>query len=346
MEKSRTTSLLWIIIAFLVGLLVGWLVLGWVVAPVSYTNALLGDLRPEDQQIFLEAVAESYQTNGDAALARDRLRRLGTPEEVGVLAGQAVEDALQTGDRAAAQRIQDMAAAVGLTITAPEPGQQQPATGEQQTSALQTVCLTGLGLLVVLGGIALAVWLLTKRSTGEQGDGRGEEELDLPPPTADTTPPSQPKPTPAAATSGDQQAVMEYVATYQMGDTAYDESFDIEAPRGGYLGECGMTLSEFVNGDPSRATALEVWLFDKSDIRTVTTVLMSEFAHANHALRDKMASRGEAALVTPDLTFQLDAETLRLEGQVVSLRYAEGDGPPNSTIEQISVRLRVISQGA
>jgi hypothetical protein len=137
------------------------------------------------------------------------------------------------------------------------------------------------------------------------------------------------------------------VATFNLGDESYDESFDIEDPGGGgYLGECGMTSSELVNGDPNRVTALEVWLFDKSDIRTVTKVLMSDYAYGNQALREKLSSRGDAILVRPDLGFILDAQTLRLEGRVLDVAYDDTEAPPRSTMRRLSVQLRVLRQVA
>ena len=65
-----------------------------------------------------------------------------------------------------------------------------------------------------------------------------------------------------------------------------------------------------------RATALEVWLFDKSDIRTVTKVLMSDYAYGNPPLREKPPSRGDAVFLGTGIGFVLDAQTLRLAGKV------------------------------
>ncbi len=62
----------WPLIAFIAGLLIGLVVLGWGVWPVTWTNATVQDLRPELRLQYVAMVAESYsQTaryrNGPAA---------------------------------------------------------------------------------------------------------------------------------------------------------------------------------------------------------------------------------------------------------------------------------------
>ena len=159
------------------------------------------------------------------------------------------------------------------------------------------------------------------------------------------TPPARPSssaaPTPASQPS---RAGKEFSAVYTQGDEGFDQSFDIEGPDGSYWGECGMTLSETVQGDPTRATALEVWLFDKSDIRTVTKVLMSDFAYGNQGLREKLSSRGDALLLAPNLGFVLDAQTLRLMGKIVELEYDDLQAPARSSISRLRVQMHVMQQ--
>lgn len=59
--------------ALVVGLLVGWLALGWGLFPVQWTGALALDLAPAEQQKYLDVVAESYTLNKDTGLAQQRL---------------------------------------------------------------------------------------------------------------------------------------------------------------------------------------------------------------------------------------------------------------------------------
>jgi hypothetical protein len=82
------------------------------------------------------------------------------------------------------------------------------------------------------------------------------------------------------------QPVAQFTSKYRPGDVGYDDSFSIDTPAGDFLGECGVGMSETIGvGDPKKITALEVWLFDKNDIRTVTKVLMSEHSFYDDALR-------------------------------------------------------------
>jgi hypothetical protein len=141
-------------------------------------------------------------------------------------------------------------------------------------------------------------------------------------------------------------AGQDFTAVFHEGDISFDQSFDIEGSDGSYWGECGMTMSETVQGDPERVTALEVWLFDKSDIRTVTKVLMSDYAYGNQALREKLSSRGDAVLMAPDLGFVLDAQTLRLMGKIVEMEYDDSQAPARGTIRKLRVQLRVMRQAA
>ncbi len=346
---NRNRSYLFIVIAFIVGLLIGWFVLGWLLAPVQWTDAQMQDLRAEDQQMFVTAQAEAFALTQDNRKAIERLQTLGSQEHVAGVAAEVIQQAEAAGDIVTADRVRSMAAAVGLSVPASVPPPSQPAEEPQQGgSSLATI----LGLALLAGGIALAAWLLLR---GRSAATEEEEDIVAEPLMADEEQPvhrtGRPAPPPAAtsypvpsAATERSGAGQEFTAAFHQGDVAYDQSFDIEGPDGSYWGECGMTMSEAVHGDPERATALEVWLFDKSDIRTVTKVLMSDYAYGNQALREKLSSRGDAVLLAPDLGFVLDAQTLRLMGKIVDLEYDDSQAPARGTIRRLRVQLRVMRQ--
>ena len=160
MGNDNNRGLLIAIGAFVVGLLLGWLLLGWGLFPVTYTNAYLQDVRPEQQQGYLEATAEGYELTQDSAVALGRLQLLGSPAAVTELAAATIQDAESRGDLTTANRVRSMAIAVGLDVAGPA-----EAVGEESSSAsaeegglsLGTICGGGLGLAILLGGIALAV---------------------------------------------------------------------------------------------------------------------------------------------------------------------------------------------
>ena len=109
-------------------------------------------------------------------------------------------------------------------------------------------------------------------------------------------------------------------AALVLGDNLFDDSFSIESAAGEFLGECGVGISEAIGvGEPKRVTAFEVWLFDKSDIRTVTKVLMSDHAYNDGNLRAKLASKGEPVLAQADVPFTLETSDPHGRGRRGSL---------------------------
>ncbi|MCS6843872.1 MAG: hypothetical protein NZ528_06045 [Caldilineales bacterium] len=355
MNKGRNTNWLLVGGAFLAGLLLGWIVLGWWLFPVEWTNATPRDLRPADQQMFLRTVAEAFQANPNPATAVQRLQTLGDRSAVQALLEQAVQDATAAGDLAGVNQLNALAVGVGLSApaVAAEPTPAEPG-GETGGFGVGNLLRLLLGLAVLLLGLALAAWLITRRRAARGEVAEEEETYEVAEPAAPPAYPEREVVLPAAAAARGAAAApssrgplaQQFVATFVPGDETYDETFSIETPDAGYLGECGVSIGEMLNGDPNRVTALEVWLFDKSDIRTVTKVLMSDYAFGNPGLREKLASRGDAVLVQPNAGFVLDAQTLRLEGKIKSLEYLEGEGPPRSAFRRVTVEMRVMRQPA
>jgi hypothetical protein len=116
---------------------------------------------------------------------------------------------------------------------------------------------------------------------------------------------------------------------------------------GEFLGECGVGISETIGaGDPDKVTAFEVWLFDKSDIRTITQVLMSEHAYQDDALRARLASKGEAVLAQPGAPFMLETTGLQVRVDVTELIYGEGeeDAPAKSFFDKLTVELAAMTK--
>jgi len=134
---------------------------------------------------------------------------------------------------------------------------------------------------------------------------------------------------------------LEWTSTYQIGADSFDDSWPIEGKDREYLGECGMGISEALDeGTPRRVAAFEVWLFDKPNTRTVTKVLMSDFANSNEALRNKLSSRGEPILAGPGMTFILETPALTVKAQIVEMEFGP-DKPAFGYFEKLSVRLTV-----
>jgi hypothetical protein len=134
--------------------------------------------------------------------------------------------------------------------------------------------------------------------------------------------------------------VGQYMSTYVMGDDLYDDSFSIETASGEFLGETGAGISKTIGvGDPKKVTAIEVWVFDKNDIRTVTKVIMSEHAFNDEGIRAELAPKGEAVLAKPGAIIMLETQTLTVQARVVDLAYGSGALPPNSFFERLTIEI-------
>ena len=149
------------------------------------------------------------------------------------------------------------------------------------------------------------------------------------------------KKTDFAATSDFGPPLMQRMSTYTQGFGNYDESHTIEDEQERFLGECGALVSETIGtGDPAKAAAIEVWLFDKDDfVRTVTKVFASEYAFNDPALRSKLEAKGDLVLAQPGATVTMETSGLRLQARIVDMQYGTGPLPPNSYFEKMTIEL-------
>jgi hypothetical protein len=281
---------------------------------VEWTNATPADLRSDFGETYILLVAGDYADTGDLDRARNRLG-VGFWEE-GRLAGalQRVEQA-QDGQQALAARklSQDL-------DTAPVTPEELPVSAGVRLRPVGLVCGVGLLVVVVVGG---ALYLYTRVIERREAAGRPQVR-----PRAGAG--KQAVPPEEVAWAG-RPPNAQFVTTYVLGDDRYDPSFSIELETGEFMGECGVGISEAIgSGDPDKVTAVEAWLFDKNDIRTVTKVLMSKYAFNDEALRTKLAPKGEPILVEEGKDVILQTKMLRLRAHIVEVDYAKGDLPPDS----------------
>ena len=159
--------------------------------------------------------------------------------------------------------------------------------------------------------------------------------------SAPSAAPAPVRPAPSLGAAPGTKPLGTFAATYKFGDDNYDTSFSLETTRGEFLGETGMGTSQLVgDGKPDKVTAFDLWLFDKGDVRTVTKILMSEFAYNDQALRTKLATKGELALAEKGKRVVLETATLRVEAEIVDLVYASTPGlPPNSHFQKVIVEM-------
>jgi len=136
--------------------------------------------------------------------------------------------------------------------------------------------------------------------------------------------------------------ITQNMTTYVLGDDLYDESFSIDTASGDFLGEYGVGVSETIGvGEPKKVTALEIWLFDKNDIKTATKVLMSAHAYADPGIRGRLEAKGELIEIQPQKQIMLETETVQLLATVVDLQYGDGAMPEKSYFERVTLELAI-----
>lgn len=324
------------VIGFVLGLILG-LLYAWLINPAVYSGgALPNELTQADQKYYVKAAVDEYLKTNDLALLRSRLRSFSDEEKVRNLAasagtyqglGQAAEAQL-VANLAATLKAQegwdDAAVAAGLTQALRTDQVEQTIVSEfnrqllpaatQQPAAAQPGATAGAGLarsllacllltLALLAAVVVFVWFRRRRGT------QAREAAE-----------------PAAfAFDYDRagpQPLKQWMGTYTIGQDNYDESFTVETAEGDFLGECGMGILEFVPGSsPKQVWAFDVWLFDKTDIRTISKVLMSEQAYDDASMREKVSSKGDLLLAEVGTEFAIDTTALHVKARVEEVTY-------------------------
>lgn len=337
-------------VSLFLGVVIGLVVLGWGLWPVKYTDA-----RPVDLSSNTEK-ATTYQ-QGYFRLAADAYQYGRPIEEIALWFGdgwtkeqvlKALEDLpkqvkLVQGEDSEIQALRSALADPKIKIGPPPPPAQPPSP---------VLPLLGLALVAIVVVVLLSQILkrlrdsrTTPRSEPGQLSGIGPAAGASVAPVVPASPPNfakgAAKPMAATAWAGETQPPLaQYVTQYALGDDRYDMSFSIEQGNGDFLGECGVGISETIGvGSPDKVTALEVWLFDKNDIRTLTKVLMSENCFNDSALRAKLAPKGEAVMVRKGEVVTLTTQTLKVNARLIDLQYGSGNLPTNSFFQMAKIEL-------
>jgi hypothetical protein len=315
LQNVRTVLILGVILGLALGLMIG-----WVFWPVSYTDTTPELLREDLQNDYLLMAMESFSRTGDQATALRRWNDLG---EAAVPTLQRLQPSV---DPTLFQQFATVVQAPGIT-----PGGPLPGTPADAGSGLSTwVILISLLVLVAVGAGTLYLLRLFRKNSGAvtpvmQGTeiSRQVEKTDF-------------------QSLGLAQPITQTMTTYVLGDDLYDESFSIDTGGGEFLGEYGVGVSETIGvGEPKKVAALEIWLFDKNDIKTATKVLMTEHAYNDPNIRARLEPKGELVVVKPQEQVLLETATLQLLATVVDMEYGTGAMPPRSHFERITLELAV-----
>lgn len=361
-KKMPGTSLL---VSFVLGLIIGLVFLGWYVFPVEFTGTTPAGLLPEYQAIYVRNAAELYSFDH----SQDKVKAA-----LGGWGGDVVacQMAAESADPADQQRLQAAATAVNGTgcagITAGSgqatPGTlaTSPTTPETETGTSDTnKWLLPLLLLLLLGLLGGAAWYVYNRRREMMAEEQVPVQRTSRPPAAASaatyapvasTRPAEAAPTYVEAPLADEGPVAVPIArfrtNYTYGHDTYDDSFSIENTNGEFMGECGVGIAEVMGtGSPKAVTALEVWLFDKNDIRTITKVVMSDHAFFDEALKAKLAPKGEPVLARQNETIVLETASLIINAEIADLAYGDNaDLPDRSYFELFSIEISAWSKEA
>lgn len=308
------------VVAIIFGFIFG-LVWGWVIQPVEWVDATPELLNADYQVEYLRMSIDSFTVNSDTALAMQRWQNLGPTaeqrlEKIKTSPGQQDPGAIET---------------FGRLMKAATPPEHPEAEESAGMSPLMKYALIGLAILVFVVIGFFAVRLL--RPSISKGPATPAQQAAQHAQSAQKTDYSE---------MGLATPITQSMTSYVSGDDLYDESFSIESPAGEFMGEYGVGISDTIGvGDPKKVTALEIWLFDKNDIKTATKVLMSEHAYNDPSIRQRLEAKGELVVIGQQKQVMLETETLQLLVTVADLEYGSGPLPPSSYFERATLELAI-----
>lgn len=317
LQNVRTVLIVGVVLGLLLGLIIGWGI--W---PVQWTDGTPEVLRADLQDDYLRMAVESYSRTGDVNAAVRRWDDLGTAAGPTLLRIQSNPGYVDPG---AVQQYASVIQAAKGPVQAP------PTAAPGNASGLSTwVILGSLLVLVLVGAGTFYLLRLFRKGSGAVTPVMQAAEISRQVEKTDFQ------------SLGLAQPITQTMTTYVLGDDLYDESFSIDTGGGEFLGEYGVGVSETIGvGEPKKVAALEIWLFDKNDIKTATKVLMTEHAYNDPNIRARLEPKGELVVVKPQEQVLLETATLQLLATVVDMEYGTGALPPRSHFERITLELAV-----
>lgn len=164
-----------------------------------------------------------------------------------------------------------------------------------------------------------------------------------PPPnlTGTTAPAKAKQVAPLVGNEDDSTGILgRYEAEYTFGTDDFDCSFTISTAEGAFLGDCGIGVADVLPAiGPQHVDALEVWLFDKGDVSSVSKILASEHAYENPTLNNRLSAKGELLLAEPGALIVLETRALRITAQVSAVEYDLSVDPNKSYFRRLAIEI-------
>lgn len=313
------------VLALIVGLAVG-IPVGWKTVTVVDTTPAV--MRSDLQQDYLRMAIDSFRVNRDPNLAVRRWDALGPAAAPMFTEIQKNPEGIDPAVITAYGQLITTVKGAGTTNSTPTAA---PTSG----FSVSTILIGAVVVLLLVGGAFGLLFMrriLRNPTSSEVTPGMQATEINREATKNKTN----------FETLGVAPPITQNMTTYVLGDDLYDESFSIDTPGGDFLGEYGVGVSETIGvGDPKKVTALEIWLFDKNDIKTATKVLMSAHAFSDAGIRSRLEAKGELIQVEQQKQVVLETETLQLLATVVDLQYGDGAMPEKSYFERVTLELAI-----
>ena len=322
-------SLLLMVLPFLLGL--GW---AYSVSPTVYHDGTPAQLAQGWQNIWTQLLVERYRLAVNTAVTspefNDNLVRLlsAVDDPVGIVRSLGISDA---GFQPLVEQAQLTSMAAPPTPTAQ--GSVEPFVMGPVAVILGAIALTLVNRLVlqptVVAG-AKALWHSRP------------DKVSMPTVPSHIRSPESPPVQPGEVEM--KQPVLRRLSVYQTSAGEYDDSWEIQADRDVFLGECGVTAADTgMEGAANRVSALEAWLFDKDDpVRSMTTIFATSFIVNDPTARAQMETRGNIVPLEPGATAYLETNALRLRVRVIDVVWGTaGSAPSNSFLESATTEITV-----
>jgi hypothetical protein len=322
------------LIAFIAGLVIGLVVLGWGLFPVQFEGADPSGMFPQYRDIYIRNAAELFSFDNNQEKLRTALSGWGGDEYACEMAQSSLDPADQQRLIAAATIVNGQgctglaAPGIGVTTGAPVAAP----TDTESSSNLLPLLLLGLLLLLLVAAI---LYVYSRRQVSYESTGAGGHAAA---PRGDKSADSSAAATaygaPLAASEPQlmEVPIARFRTQYTRGYDTYDDTFSIENANGEFLGECGVGIADVIGATtPRSVTAFEVWLFDKNDIRTITKVIMSDHAFFDEAIKAKLAPKGEPVLARENETIVLETASLIINAEITDMEYGGGSDMPDAS---------------
>lgn len=334
------------VVGLIVGLLLGWFVLGWWLVPVQWVNARPSDLHPQWQEHYVAMVVDSYLLTGDRQTAQARLEGF-DEETLGRVLGQVEARFEQRGATRQAQGVRQLADLLDVSIL-PAGAPTAVATGvptqaaEAPVASVQPSGIPGwlirvaqvcgialLAMLVIVGGVAGFLWF--QRRSMQFEDRRG--------PAEQASRRARTEPRIGSITLGEQ-------VTIQYRDEGPDFEQTYQIYRGDeIIGSCGLRGVSTLSGG-GHVAACAAWLYEQKfpERSADTRVLASRRVYQNPALRSSLIDERDPGKVIPALpgqTAHLAHETLEMALRVMHVEYYD---PGEQYISRLIVEMEPVTK--